>query len=398
MSSPVNTVSVDGWDISGTDESASDMLEGLSGPDEAAINAPHIKVDRGQPVEAEEPKEGLSKAASELGKKGGEAAAKAKAKAAREAKKEAKADDGDEDDSVHRAGSERTAGAEAKTEVSEEETESGATSEAQEPSKRGNPRHDPTARVAEATRQAKEARERAERAEREASEYRYRLEQAERAKQPAQEARPAPSEDAEPQEGDFENYSDYVKALARHEYKTAAREAQQQYQVHAQAAAHVQRVTQTADAFKAALAKAAESDPELHEKLAPEVMNLGPSFMLEPGVRPGPHNWIADDLLSAPDRAPGLMLYLSEHPAEFQRIAALSSPRAVTRELAILSVKLSDAATNGTSSERRVSKAKPPVTPLTGSPHTASDLPDDEDDYDTHVRKMNALEKRQSRR
>ena len=379
MSSPINTVSVDGWDISGTDESASDMLEGLSGPDEAAINAPHIKVDRGQKVEPEEPKEGLSKAASELGKKGGEAAAKAKA--AREAKKED--EDGTKPDERRESRSAEAAGDEPEAET-----------EAAPDPKKGNPRHDPSARVAQSRREVKEAEARAERAEREASEYRYRLEQAERERQkPAQEAKAQPAEDAEPQEGDFEQYSDYVKALARHEYGKAAREAQQQYEVHQRAAAHVQRVTQTADSFKAALNKAAEADPEFRERLDPEVMGYGPSFMLEPGQRPGPPNWIADELLSAPDRAPSLLLYLSEHPAERQRLVALSSPREVTRELTRISDRL-DAANTGPSSERRVSKAKPPVTPVTGSPNTADEDPSDDDDYDTHVRKMNAKERR----
>ena len=330
-----------------------------------------LDVGKESPAEgAEKPeKPDISKAASEMGKKGGEAAAKAKAKAAREAKKEAKRDVGED------AGVGRTDGDSEPTEHAEGDGsgEAEVDASAEKPdAKRDNPRHDAQARIRELAEERKAERARADRLEREAYEYRQRLEEIQRERQkPAQEAKAQPAEDAEPQEGDYENYADYIKAVARHEYKMASREAQKQAEVHQRAAAHVHRVTQTADAFKAALNKAAEADPEVREKLDPEVMGYGPSFMLEPGQRPEPKNWIADELLSAPERAPALLLYLSEHPAERQRLVALSSPREVTRELTRISDRL-DAATAGTSVERRVSKANPPPTPVGGSPAVAS--------------------------
>jgi hypothetical protein len=67
------------------------------------------------------------------------------------------------------------------------------------------------------------------------------------------------------------------------------------------------------------------------------------------------------------------MLYLEEHPDALQRIAALSNPRAVSREMAKLEARLESAAagTRAKPDKEEVSKAAPPVTPVTGTPYVA---------------------------
>jgi hypothetical protein len=65
------------------------------------------------------------------------------------------------------------------------------------------------------------------------------------------------------------------------------------------------------------------------------------------------------------------MLHFTEHPEDLQRIAALSTPRAVSREMAKLEARL-EAATSGNSSKREdVSRAAPPVKPVTGKPYVS---------------------------
>src|SRR5438128_2255531 len=83
------TVAVGGLEVTSNHESAQDMVASLS-PDKAESSQPRVLVDGGKAVPQEssekvDEKANLSRAASELGKKGGAAAA---AKRAEEAKAE----------------------------------------------------------------------------------------------------------------------------------------------------------------------------------------------------------------------------------------------------------------------------------------------------------------------
>jgi len=62
-------------------------------------------------------------------------------------------------------------------------------------------------------------------------------------------------------------------------------------------------------------------------------------------------------------------VWFSEHKDEYQRIAALQTPREITREVAKIEGMLTAPA--GTPVKPSVSKAPPPVRPVTGAPHTA---------------------------
>ena len=107
----------------------------------------------------------------------------------------------------------------------------------------------------------------------------------------------------------------------------------------------------------------------------------------------GPLNVMADEIVIS-EQAPGLLTYLSENPQEIQRIATLRTPREIQREMAKLETRVG-AAPAVTSPERGVSKANPPVRTVTGSPHGVTDSePADDEPFESHVRKMNAREKR----
>jgi hypothetical protein len=101
-------------------------------------------------------------------------------------------------------------------------------------------------------------------------------------------------------------------------------------------------------------------------------MELSTSFQLEKGQAPTAPNWLADEFILSPEQAPALMLHLTEHPEEFQRLVALPTRREVTREVTRLAARL-EAATAGASPEpeKQVSKAAPPVRPVTGAPYIA---------------------------
>lgn len=343
------TVAVGDFQVSSTDETAEQMVEALT-PHEDDKPTPHVVMDKGQPVE-EKPKDGLSKAASDLGKAGAKAAAKAR-------KEQAKA-----------------APAEEEGEAEEQDGQEAAPETPKD--RRGDPRFDPKARIAESRREAREAKERADRVEQEARELRTRLERLEREKQapaqpqPAQERRSAPAADDAPREEDFESYPEFVRATARYEYAKAAEKAQREAHAHRAASEHVQRINSVVDGYRGAISKATDEDPDFADYVRPITDRLVPSFTLPADEPRNGWNWLADDLISSGESAPALLRYLAEHDDDLQRIAALSMPRAVTRELAKIETRLA-AATTGTHAEREVSKAPPPVTPVTGSPTVAS--------------------------
>jgi hypothetical protein len=389
------TVAVGSMQVTSSHESAESMTEALSPEQEES--KPRVLVNKGEPVEEEPEKDPVSKAAAELGKKGGEAAAKARAKAEKEAKRAARDSKADAD-----AAGEEPAG-EAEAEEAEG-AEAAEESQAAKDARKGNPRHDPQARVQQATREAAEAR-------REAAELRTRLERLERERQAAAgtaHGTPASGQDERKPESeklpqgfppkpvveDFETYEEWLDA--RDEWRDALRDHRQreaEFNYRRGEAIHNRKV-----AFAQAFTKAAEADATFRDRISPEVTGLEVSAaVIERNERPSGRNWIADEMFSAPDLAPGWALYLSEHPEDLQRIAALRTPREVTRAMAILPTR-QDAATAGTSSKREVSKALPPPPPVGGAPHTDTGELDDDAPLSARVRQFGERELRSQRR
>jgi len=294
----------------------------------------------------------LSHAASELGKRGAEAAAAKRAAEAKEAAKEEKADKDAEK----------------------------APSEAED-KRKGNPRHDPQARVAQATREAAEARREAAAAREEAAKARAELEHARSARQIEAPPKP-PKESADPgapKVEDFEDYAEFTRATARYEYQAEAKRAQEAQRSHQRS----QQMGEYENRYKASVVKAKEADPDFWSKIGDHVAVLYPTFKLLQMAERGeishddprfgdPRTYIADEIVDNVDDAPALMVYLSEHKDEFQRIAALRSPRAITREMAKLVTSLG-VETTATNPKPSVSKAPPPVRPVTGAPQVADE-------------------------
>lgn len=307
----------------------------------------------------EEKPSDLSDAASELGKKGGAAAAKAKkaakraeAKAAKDAALEAETNDDEEGKPTtpdQDAPDDEPEAKEAKPDAEEDAPE-----EKDTPEKR---KRDARTRVLEATRTAAEAKRDRDAARAEADRLRAEIAAL---KAPAKEAKPeraeTPGGPGEPQEENYDNYRDFVRDLARWEIK----QENENRRVQEQRQAVDKRLMDQVDKFR-------ETVGETLDQYSPEVLNLRTEFQLQEGERPSGENWIANELFSSPESAPTLMLHMTEHPEVLQRLAALPTPRDVSREMAMIETRL-EVAKTGTPDTRReeVSRAHPPVRPVTG--------------------------------
>jgi hypothetical protein len=292
-----------------------------------------------------------SRAGSELGKRGGKAAAEKRAAE----KSDLKAEQTEPDDKPEPV--------EAKAEPEEKSEAKAEEPEKPPEEKKGDPRHDPKARMLEATRKEAEAK-RALAAEREArTALEARLEALERSGKPAPAEQPKRDPDAKPTPDGFDSYEEYLDARDAYNRKSWEAETRQRSQA--------EQVDRAIGEQKRRFAEV--TVPNL-EKYSEEVLSLQTEFQIPEGAKPTGANWIANELFFSPESAPTLMLHLTEHPEELQRIAALTSPRAVSREMAKIEARL-EAATTATSPEREdVSRAAPPVRPVTGKPYvTESD-------------------------
>lgn len=320
-----------------------------------------------------------SEAAKKLGSRGGKAAAEARKEKAAQEPQEAAGDETDAEPAEDPRG---------------------------QKDGRGKPRHDPIARMKEATRQAAEvkrqlAEERAaraaERAEYEALRARLSAPQPqpgaqgqpapERAPQPQQRAQEAEDpRDPKPKEADYADYAEFVEARAawsaRQEWSRAAARAAQQRQ-HLEG---VRRAQAEVDEFNARFTE------EDKASLSDEVLSMTPSFMLAPGQPPTAETDAAAYIFRSA-HGPALLRHLSDHPEERQRIAALPHRDAVVGELAKLEDRLS-AATTAPSVKAVASKAHAPVRPVQGAPITSEEDPSDADSYDVWRKKRDAEERR----
>lgn len=352
-----------GLEVSSNHESAESMLQSVAEP-AADAKTPRVLIDKGEPVEDTDEKDETSQAASVLGKKGGKAAAKARV-AAEKAKPV--------DDKVTPE--------KGKAEPEGDEDEPDAKAKAAE-AKKGNPRHDPEARIGVLAREKKEAQERADRAERELAEVRRAPPRQDAPPAPAerreaQPARPAPDDDPEPAEADFENYADYVKAAGRHAARQEFREQEQRSQERQRFRQHVDEIHGHVQSFQERVTGLKRDDPGLGDKFQefisglPDdlVSNLTTSVQLPANVQSGPKNLLADKIVMSP-KSREILEFFADNMDEFQRIAALQTRDEVVAGVAIIEHRL-DAVTADTSSRREVSKAGSPVRSVAGSPHTA---------------------------
>jgi hypothetical protein len=224
------------------------------------------------------------------------------------------------------------------------------------------PRKNPQERIDRIVWEREQARRDAEAARQELAALRAQLPPPPPAEVPRQ-APPAPGDsgDPEPTEEQFETYREYVRAQAQ----WAARQQLQQFVqfTQQQAAQHeaAQYRATAASTFADRMQAAQAAEPALLAQIRPELLNLRPSFSLQPGERPTGETVIADLVLQheQPER---LLTALSQDDDTFRRIGALH-PMLAMRELGRLEARL-DAASSGSVSQPSLSQAKPPIQPV----------------------------------
>lgn len=331
-----STVQAGKMEITSTD-SPEVMLEALKPPKETD-DKPRVLVDRGQKVKADEQPSKTSEAARELGKLGGRAAAEARKAAVDEQEKRAERqmakDAGVEDEE------------EAKPKEAKAEAEKPAEGEGEE--KPANPRHDAKARIQQLARERREAEDRARALE-------ERLAKLEAAQKPAEQPRKAdPAADGRPHPSQYEDYEQYVEALA--EWKADRR-----------IEAKLQEVAQKREADEAAQGvvkriqgfREKAAAPDLADRIDPELGELRPASLVPPGERITQGNVLAEEFLQS-DHPAELMLYLTEHPEEKARLLNAPDVRTIQRGVALIEAKLA----KGEPPARQTSKAPPPIQPI----------------------------------
>ena len=334
MTGPMASVVSDGFQISSNEGTAEEI--------EANLKSEPAPLD-GEPEDPEEAEAKATKeAAAKLGKKGGEAAAKAHAKAE-------------------------------KDEETEEKPPEKPKKEAEQSEPKQKPESDEVKETGRAqARIERLARERAEeRAKRVELEERLAKLEAERAK---------PAEDPKrPQITDYATTEEYAEAYADYKAEQKVQEALRKREEEDKAKAYAKSITDRVQTFQDRI----KADPELVSKIDPEIGNLEPTWVLKPGVAPGPLNVIADELISSEAVVP-LMLHLTNHPEEFEKLQALPNAREIARAIAKLEDKLT-ATPPQPAPKESVSRAAPPVRLLPSS--VQADGNDDVDSDDTPFEK-----------
>ena len=220
-----------------------------------------------------------------------------------------------------------------------------------------------------------------------------------------EDAKPKPERKAEPQEDDFEDFRDWVKAHAawvREEAKLDAIEAAEARGKEAESAresatkeAEEKRAREEFEATRNQLAAKHSARVQAHLKANPGFAKL----MEDAGALPT--NPAIDEHILHSEMGPALMQYLAEHPDECEAIAALGPGPAIAA-LGRIEERIdqaSKAAKSGSAPKPKpVTRATPPVSPVGGG----AEVVDADDDGDAvldlefgpeYVRRMNAKDK-----
>jgi hypothetical protein len=253
------------------------------------------------------------------------------------------------------------------------------------------------ARIDRAVAAQREAERRAEAVERRA----YELEQQLRQRQPEQPRQeqtpqapryftaPPPSEDEIGTK--YKDYPEFIRATTQWQIA----EARAEDALSARQRAVYERHEATAQKFSQKIAQAETSDPDYWTKIDPAVANLRPTTALEPNERPTALNAIADIIFDS-EYSTELMARL--RASDLQRLSTLP-PAQLYREMGRLeaSVMRPGAASSTGPAPRTpaISQAPPPIKPVGTAASAGESDPFSEDlDVDTHIRVMNARDKK----
>lgn len=234
--------------------------------------------------------------------------------------------------------------------------------------RKGNPRHDPSARVSQAVREKNEALAQLEHERRERAR--------EKAEWEARQAAPAAAEakPKAPQPEDYATYEEFVDAKAEFKAREVAAKMLEEREREQYNQFRQRNYAETVDgAYNAAGQAFADFQaktpftPERKAELTEFMDTLEPSFARSQGEPLMASHLIADEILGNPTIAPPLALYFLEHPEEVQRLDELPSELDARAEIRMLSRSLGTAATTATAPQVEISRAPKPVRPVTGA-------------------------------
>lgn len=210
--------------------------------------------------------------------------------------------------------------------------------------------------------------------------------------QPSQSVPTPNGADPEPQESQFDDYGKFVKAQARWEARQEFREQQQAAQRVRQEAEVTRSQRERIESFSKRIEASKGGDPAFLDKISPDVLALKPFHALLPGEQGGPLNAMAEEILNSPV-APQVMLHLTQHPEDFQRIATLP-PRELVREMAKIEARFEVASPSAQPKAPVISQAKPPIKPMGSAPSAVDDGEISDDlPVEEHIRRMNARDR-----
>jgi len=190
--------------------------------------------------------------------------------------------------------------------------------------------------------------------------------------------RPAPVEDTEPTEDQFESYKDFVKAQAQWVFRQERKGWEREQSQREQSQTAAQREAQIHAKFSERLDAARTTIPNFDAVLASPL----------PLSRP------MQDVIRQSELGPQLMAHLHEHPEEHARIYGAGAPLEVFRQMNKLEARLEAAVSSGPAPKAKpISHAKPPIKPLGAASSVVSDGPPGDDaSAEEHFRYWDAKE------
>lgn len=258
----------------------------------------------------------------------------------------------------------------------------------QKPETKADPKHDRQARMLQATRQAAEAKRERDAAQAEAIKLRAELESIRQFKEAQSQQNQEPSETDPKWKSEREFIMEHARWAARQEFiEMQARMKEESLNAHQD-----QMREGRFQSFKSKMDAVSADNPKILDNISPYVLGLKPLSALQPGERANQSHVVAEEIFLS-DNPYGVMEYLTKNPEDLRVLVSQAmSARDVARKVASIEARLEVPVTAGSGPKVEVSNAKPPVRPVTGSPHTADSS--DDASFEEHFRKENAKERK----
>jgi hypothetical protein len=229
----------------------------------------------------------------------------------------------------------------------------------------------------------------------EAAALKTRLDALEKASRPAETpAKTAP--EGKPQASDYATYDEWVDAVADWKVEEKFKQRETAYQQQEQVREYVTMVDGALGAAVAARKEYEKVDPQWFGRVSEEVKEVANKLSVarDPEEKLGADHVIADEVLIAGQAGPQVLLYLSEHPQEFQQLRAAKTPIDIQIGMRLIARQLNGSG-NGQLPPSRpsVSQAKAPIRPVNGTPAGNDGPPGDDASFADHAAYWNRRDK-----